>query len=193
MAARPGPRLPGIHFEAQGPPPDEVLPRMDIAAFVGFAAAGPVNVPVAVEDPTQFAALFGADLPLAWDPVRGETVYAYLAPAVRAFFRNGGVRCWVVRVADGPETNRFGIPGLAVVDANGVIRPAFLPARSPGSWSDELRAGAALEAQTVVIARAQLDQEMVDLVPGPVAITVGDLLRLTYRAAAVDALFAVAS
>jgi hypothetical protein len=42
-------RLPGIRFEASAPPLDEVLPRMDIAAFVGFAASGPVHLPVAVE------------------------------------------------------------------------------------------------------------------------------------------------
>src|SRR3712207_7471121 len=42
-------------------PLDEVLPRMDVAAFVGFAASGPLHLPVAVEDASQFAALFGAD------------------------------------------------------------------------------------------------------------------------------------
>src|SRR5262245_64334444 len=35
---------------------------------------------------------------LAWDAERGEVVYGYLAAAVRAFFRNGGRRCWIVRV-----------------------------------------------------------------------------------------------
>ncbi len=74
---------------------------MDIAGFVGFAASGPIDVPVPVEDATQFAAIFGADAPLAWDAEHGEQAYAYLGPAVRAFFRNGGRRCWVVRVADG--------------------------------------------------------------------------------------------
>ena len=35
-------RLPGFRFETQAPPLPEVLPRMDIAVFVGFAAAGPL-------------------------------------------------------------------------------------------------------------------------------------------------------
>ena len=92
-------RLPGVHFERQAPPLQEVLPRMDIAGFVGFAASGPLDVPVPVEDPTQFARVFGADAPIAWDRRRGESARGLLGPAVRAFFRNGGRRCWVVRVA----------------------------------------------------------------------------------------------
>jgi hypothetical protein len=91
-------RLPGIAFESAVPPLAESLPRMDIAVFVGFASAGPVHVPVAVEDAAQFTDIFGADLPLAWDEEKGRQVYAYLAPVVRSFFRNGGRRCWVIRV-----------------------------------------------------------------------------------------------
>src|SRR5688572_21597817 len=106
-------RLPGFRFTVQPPPLPEVLPRMDVAIFIGFAAAGPLNLPIAVEDATQFAAIFGDDAPLAWDAARGEQAYAHLAPTVRAFFRNGGRRCWVVRVAgDGATVNHFPIPGL---------------------------------------------------------------------------------
>src|SRR5579884_2526717 len=93
-------RLPGIRFERQAPPLQEVLPRMDIAGFVGFASSGPLDVPVPIEDAAQFADVFGVDAPLAWDGDRGETVFGFLGPAVRSFFRNGGRRCWVVRVAD---------------------------------------------------------------------------------------------
>lgn len=92
------PRLPGIAVEVQAPPLDETLPRMDIAMFVGFATSGEFHTPVVVEDPEEFTRIFGADLPLAWDPKRGEVVYTYLGAAVRAFFRNGGRRCWIVRV-----------------------------------------------------------------------------------------------
>ena len=90
VAAR---RLPGIRFEAQPPPSPDVLPRMDVAGFVGFAASGPIGIPVPVEDAAQFAHVFGVDAPLAWDSDRGEQAYAFLGPAVRAFFRNGGRRC----------------------------------------------------------------------------------------------------
>ena len=53
---------PGVTFETVSPPLDEALPRMDVAVFVGFAASGPVNVPVAIEQPAQFAHIFGADV-----------------------------------------------------------------------------------------------------------------------------------
>jgi hypothetical protein len=86
---------------------------MDIAAFVGFAASGPVHLPVAVESADAFEAIFGGRAPLAWDPRRGGTVFAQLAPAVRAFFRGGGRRCWVVRVAEAPAFNFFPIAGCA--------------------------------------------------------------------------------
>ena len=91
--------LPGFRFETKAPPLAESLPRMDVAVFVGFAASGPLQTPVALESEAQFEAIFGEDAPLAWDVERGEQIYAYLAPAVRSFFRNGGRRCWVIRVA----------------------------------------------------------------------------------------------
>src|SRR5215212_445277 len=106
-------RLPGLRFEARAPRPDVVLPRMDIAALVGFAARGPLDIPVAIEDVSQFTEIFGPDAPLAWDRQRGATVYAFLAPAVRAFFRGGGRRCWVIRVAGADaHTARFTLTGL---------------------------------------------------------------------------------
>jgi hypothetical protein len=85
---------------------EEKLPRMDIAIFVGFATKGALHIPTLVEDANAFTEKFGDDLKLAWDTERGDYVYAYLAPTVRAFFRNGGQRCWVVRVPT-PEPNQF--------------------------------------------------------------------------------------
>src|SRR5438128_11161976 len=141
MIVHPSRRLPGVRFEAQPPPLMEVLPRMDVAAFVGFAASGPLHKPVVVEDVVHFTAIFGDDVPLAWDQQHNELVYAYLGPAVRAFFRNGGRRCWVVRVAceRRARSDAFPISGLAQVAADGTISPALLRARSVGSWADGLR------------------------------------------------------
>ena len=62
--------------------------RTDIAAFVGIAERGPVDVPVPVESWQQFVSWFG-----------GCTRVGFLAYAVRGFLENGGRRCWVVRVA----------------------------------------------------------------------------------------------
>jgi hypothetical protein len=91
-------RLPGIRFEPQAPLLDDGLPRMDIAIFAGFAARGDFHRPVAVESAAEFSAIFGDDLDLAWDNSKGVTLRAYLAPTVRAFFRNGGRRCWIIRL-----------------------------------------------------------------------------------------------
>src|SRR5690349_15048046 len=80
---------PGVYYEtvdASGAAIAAV--RTDVAGFVGIAERGPVDVPVPVESYRQFQAHFG--------DVIGS---AYLAYTVRAFFENGGRRCWVVRVA----------------------------------------------------------------------------------------------
>ena len=91
-------RLPGVDCQP-ALPPAPALVSLDVAAFVGFAERGPLNVPIAVEDPNQYTAVFGGDVILAMNG--GVPVYANLPGAVRAFFDNGGRRCYVVRVAGG--------------------------------------------------------------------------------------------
>lgn len=176
-------RLPGIRFEAPSRAPRDVLPRMDVAVFVGFAASGPVNRPVAVESDAQFADVFGEDAPLVWDGRRGERVRAHLASAVRAFFRNGGLRCWVVRVAGGAARyNRLPVPGLVRLEGDRTLTPAHARARSRGSWSDALRAGAALSTHPV--AAVSFDAERpteFDLeLSARDEVAAGDLLRFTF-------------
>jgi len=58
-------RLPGVVCEAALPPPREAPLRLDVAAFVGFAERGPLDLPVAVEDISQYHEVFGGDLLLA--------------------------------------------------------------------------------------------------------------------------------
>ncbi len=176
-------RLPGIRFEKQAPPPVEVLPRMDIAGFVGFAASGPIDVPVPVEDATQFAAIFGVDAPIGWDAQHGEQAYAFLGPAVRAFFRNGGRRCWVVRVADriDAKADEFQLPGIASVDDRGKLQPAVLAARSEGSWADGLRVSASLEPTPVQLRIRSLTPPSFDgLLASSGDLVAGDLVRITF-------------
>ncbi len=159
--------------------------RLDVTAFVGFAAAGPLDTPVLVEDVTRYREIFGEDLTLAWDGEAGVVHTAYLGPAVRTFFRNGGRRCWVVRVA-GPtaSSNRFLVPGLMRATSDGGYRCAVLQARSEGSWSDGLLV-------ETVMQRARLGQTAVTVLPdgrGSVRVTKGlrdrvqpgDLLRLEF-------------
>ena len=180
-------RLPGFCFEVQPPPPTDLLPRMDVATFVGFAASGPLHRPVRVEDVAQFEAIFGADAPLAWDRARGEPVYAYLAPAVRAFFRNGGRTCWIIRVAGQACSNHFAIPSLMQVQFDQAghiadVRPAFAQARSEGSWSDAIRVSTSLLSRTLVLNVVSLDPPLFDVtLKSPTDLAPGDLLRVTYE------------
>ncbi|HEX5705806.1 MAG TPA: hypothetical protein VFX96_00810 [Pyrinomonadaceae bacterium] len=174
-------RLPGLRFDAQPPPLPEKLPRMDVAVFVGFAASGPINRPVVVEDAAQFEAIFGADAALAWDRERGEQVRAHLAPTVRAFFRNGGRRCWVVRVAGSARSNLFPVAGLTRLRADGRLEPAYARARSKGSWSDSFQAGAVLTSRPLFVREfASLSDFQLE-VTSPDEVVRGDLLRFTYE------------
>ncbi|HRW10572.1 MAG TPA: hypothetical protein P5121_35960, partial [Caldilineaceae bacterium] len=135
-------RRPGIYFQEKLPPRQPDLPPLDVAAFVGFAEAGPVDTPVPVEDVDTFRAIFGGDLPVA-RTVNGELRYASLPAAVAGFFANGGRRCYVVRVT-GPNAShsRFCLPGLVACDAAaGSISaaPVTVDAASPGHWSTTLQ------------------------------------------------------
>jgi hypothetical protein len=151
--------LPGIRVDVAPPPAVEALPRMDVAVLVGFASTGPLHVPVAIESVAQYAAVFGPDAPLAWDAQRGERVQALLGPAVRAFFANGGRRCWVIRVArvesarlapgSPAKANGFALPGVLELSGGGLVGPALARARCEGSWSDPLRVASAMQKRTL--------------------------------------------
>jgi hypothetical protein len=156
---------------------------MDIAVFVGFASAGPIDQPVVVEDGVRFRHVFGDDLPLAWDAQRGENIYAQLGPAVRVFFRNGGRRCWVIRVALKPETDFFPVPGLVQL-AGDEMYPAFARARSPGSWFDALECATALASRNVgALTPVAANGFSFDArLSAPDALRPGDLLRLSFEA-----------
>lgn len=168
-------RLAGVAFETAAPPRLDELPRMDVALFAGFAARGPVGLPVAVEDAQQFAAVFGDDAPLAWDAERGELARAQLAPAVRLFFANGGRRCWVLRLAREPRTSVLQVPGVVRIAADGGAAPLVLAASSPGRWAD----GVTL-ASSVTSARAAflrwLPQGAELLLADGTGLAIGDLL-----------------
>jgi hypothetical protein len=192
-------RLPGFAFEARTPVYDEVLPRMDVAVFAGFAASGPVNVPVPVEDAAAFAAIFGADAPLAWNAELGHTVSAQLGPAVRMFFVNGGRRCWVVRLAGAARTDALPVPGVAAVAVGGAARgraiePLRLVARSPGSWADGVALAASLASRRFgVLEGDPAGDEILLAGTGEEGVEEGDLLRLTWRGEGVVRYLGVAS
>lgn len=175
--------LPGITFDPIVAPPADFLPRMDVCGFVGFASSGPINVPVLVEDSIRFRDVFGPDLTVA-RTVDGVNVRAHLGAAVDAFFANGGVRAWVVRVAettgeDAAVTNEFIVPGLiSPGTADGQVtewRLGRVKARSAGAWSDELRV-AALLAVDGGVATTITSNELT--VPGGTTASEHDVLRI---------------
>ncbi|MFM8360416.1 MAG: hypothetical protein ACKOET_17845, partial [Verrucomicrobiota bacterium] len=187
-------RLPGFRFETQAGVPADILPRMDIAAMAGFAGRGPVHLPVAVESPEQYAMIFGGDLGLA-STAAGESLRANLGPAVQDFFRHGGRRCWIIRIAGaGAVTTRFPLPGVVQVSGSS-LQQAFAQARSPGSGFDALRIATSLVSQSLEVvtppsptrlAAVLMEDKQRDLVPG-------DTLRFTHRSEGYEALGVAAS
>ena len=147
-------KLPGVYFQTEIVSVPSELPRMDIAGFVGFSTKGPLHIPVAIEDFSQYRDIFGDDIALAWDSLNNRMQYSLLGPTVESFFRNGGQRCWVVRVAkqlsketgNGASVQRFCLPGLHLIN-NTTEQLAEIIARSVGSWADSYRVGTRLDVR----------------------------------------------
>ena len=83
------------------------------AGFVGPARYGPVSgAPVLVTSLAEYQRIFG-DLEDLNFTDQANTQVGYLGHAVRAFFENGGRKCWVVRVAaETAATADWRLPGL---------------------------------------------------------------------------------
>ncbi len=98
---------PGVYFEAvdQNSQALTVL-RTDIAAFIGIAQMGPLNVPTPVNSWEQFQTVFGNFIP-----------NGYMAYCAKAFFENGGRTMYGVRVA-AADTQTLAAPGM-LQPANG--------------------------------------------------------------------------
>lgn len=146
--------LPGIRFDVPAAPLGEALPRMDIAYFVGFAARGPVDVPVAVDSLADFEAVFGGEMVLLV-PQEGEPVRALLHPSIGLFFSQGGQRAWVMRVAGTSAASaRFPMQRMlqirrAAASSDWQIEPAWMVAASPGAWADALMVSCWTQAQAL--------------------------------------------
>jgi uncharacterized protein len=94
---------PGVYIQEvdSGPRPIEGVGTAT-AAFVGFAAGGPVNQPVLVTNWTQYVNTFSS---IENGGRRNPYVDgAYLPHSVYGFFLNGGGRCYVTRVTP-PSAN----------------------------------------------------------------------------------------
>ncbi len=133
---------PAVYLERTDATASEtVVLRTDIAAFVGIARRGPLDMPVPVESFRQFQAHFGE-----------FTGAGYLAYAVRGFFENGGRRCWVVRVANRDDIGGAQAAAATLADVAG--RPALqVEASSPGTWGNALTLEWMLESGATAISR----------------------------------------
>lgn len=88
---------PGVYIEEVnvGPRPIEGVGTA-MAAFVGFAPAGPANKPVLITNWSQYLEHFGS---IEEGGKRNPYMPgAYLAHAVYGYFTNGGTRCYVTRL-----------------------------------------------------------------------------------------------
>jgi Bacteriophage tail sheath protein len=98
-------QTPGVYINevASGAKPIEGV-ATSVAAFVGLAPGGPVNVPKKVTSWIEFARTFSDETPPGANGATPPTTNgpymegAYLAHAVNGFFANGGSICYVVRI-----------------------------------------------------------------------------------------------
>jgi uncharacterized protein len=119
-------RTPGAYYQRVDAGGPEITPlRTDIAGFVGIAERGPIDLPVPVQSWRQFVSWFGDVSPVG-----------YLAYAVRGFFENGGLRCWVARVA---SRDPAGGAACAAVELATPSRAAWrVRASTEGTWGNHL-------------------------------------------------------
>lgn len=141
---------PGVYYQAADYSSDSAMGiRTDIAGFVGIAEQGPIDIPVAVESWRQFQAVFG-----------GFTGAGYLAYSVRAFFENGGKRCWVTRVAS-LDSGAGARCASAILRSTKDDQPVWqVQASSEGRWGNQLRVRflETNRAQTVVDAARSTEE-----------------------------------
>ncbi|MCC7052814.1 MAG: phage tail sheath subtilisin-like domain-containing protein [Gemmatimonadaceae bacterium] len=165
---------PGVYYETVDVTDSRVASvRTDVAGFVGIAERGPVDTPVPLESWRQFRAHFG--------DVTGS---GYLAYTVRAFFENGGARCWVVRVASRDPLSGVEPAAVTLTSPVGALPVWRVRASSPGAW------GNALAIQVTVTHRAQTTGSPIGATPTATAVAStsgferGTLVRLSQSALA---------
>lgn len=122
---------PGVYYHRTDAGVPRVAPlRTDITGFVGMSRRGPLHQALPIESWRQFVAHFG-----------DFTGAAYLAYAVRAFFENGGVRCWIVRVASEAAASASSTLPASLLPVSPLTPPYAawqVAASSPGVWGNDL-------------------------------------------------------
>jgi phage tail sheath protein FI len=91
---------PGVYIQELDGPAPIVGVSTSIAAFIGMAERGPVNVPILCASPGDYTRWFGGLLVQSEfaDPVDHDRAHCYLPYAVAGFFNNSGQVSFVMRV-----------------------------------------------------------------------------------------------
>ncbi len=116
---------PGVYIQEvdSGPRPIEGVGTA-MAAFVGFAAAGPTNRPELITNWSQYVNTFGR---LEEGGQRNPHVPgAYLSHAVYGYFLNGGGRCYVTRVAVPAAANEEKAAPIQLPSRSSKAVPSFM-------------------------------------------------------------------
>ncbi len=112
-------QAPGVYVEEipSGSRPIEGV-GTSVAAFVGLAERGPLNVPVRVTNWTQYQNMFGGFIRNGYTPL-----------AVYGFFANGGGNSWVIRVGGDAvqEQAKAALPGRASTPLDSLRVSSRLP------------------------------------------------------------------
>lgn len=95
------PGVPGVYRLARQRVAEQPRVRTDVAGFVGIAGANQLGVAIRIDDWRGYELAYLRDaLGHPIEPPPGSI----LAATVRAFFANGGARCWVVNIAPAVDT-----------------------------------------------------------------------------------------
>ncbi len=128
-------RPPGV-YPTMAEPVISPLQVADIrtVGFVGMSQKGPIDQPTRINSWDEFVETYG------------YTSEHYLSDSVEAFFRNGGVRCYVVRVAHSVRDGETPGPSHAAsserVIADDWNKPVLrFQARSEGRWGNNIWVG----------------------------------------------------
>ena len=129
-------RLPGVLCETRLPNLGLRPLRLDVAAFVGLAERGPLDVPVMVEDVQPIPAHLWRRF-AAWPGLRAGRCSPTCPARWKRSSRTAAAAAtwsgWPAR-ATGPTSSRY--PGLLQDKGSNDWQPVVVPAAWPGRWSD---------------------------------------------------------
>lgn len=168
---------PGVYYQTADTSSNTAVGiRTDVAGFIGIAQRGPIDLPVAIESWRQFQVIFGS-----------FTGLGYLAYTVRAFFENGGRKCWVTRVASlNPATGARSASGtlysaVRSADSNphGPLPIWEVNASSPGRWGNRLKVRfiETHRGQSLTIANSAPDEAFITIA-NPAGFERGSLVQI---------------